>query len=208
MASHSQYIPHIESTPDTSKSPQKKEQEHMYPEISYALPHEELNKFRRITRAYAQQIGGLPLAPLLPYRKQLSRPFVDTPDQVFFHTVEDMIVFSLTEIKQPINMITETPVGNYSEPNDFESDQEGSSSDRSASESEYMKDNNDNNEERGDQPRDNQPWMARDSLAIPGWVHNLPRHPEKLLPKFDLKTSGLLEDHIKKFILAIILMNV
>jgi hypothetical protein len=28
----------------------------------------------------------------------------------------------------------------------------------------------------------NQPWLARDSLEIPGWVHNLPRHPEKLLP--------------------------
>jgi hypothetical protein len=50
--------------------------------------------------------------------------------------------------------------------------------------------------------------LARDALAILGWVHNLPRHPEKLLPKFDPETSGLPEDHIKKFILAIRLMNV
>ena len=49
--------------------------------------------------------------------------------------------------------------------------------------------------------------MAKDSLAIHGRVHNLPRHLEKLLPKFDLETSGLPKDHIKKFILAIRLMN-
>jgi hypothetical protein len=45
-------------------------------------------------------------------------------------------------------------------------------------------------------------------LALPGLVHNLPRHPEKLLPKFNPETSGFPEDHIKKFILAIILMNI
>jgi hypothetical protein len=52
MASHSQEKPHKKSTPDTSNSPQHEEEEHLYPEIPYALPHEELNKFRRITRAY------------------------------------------------------------------------------------------------------------------------------------------------------------
>jgi hypothetical protein len=39
-------------------------------------------------------------------------------------------------------------------------------------------------------------------------MHNLPIHPEKFLPKFDPETSGLPKDHIKKFILAIRLMNV
>jgi hypothetical protein len=71
-----------------------------------------------------------------------------------------------------------------------------------------MGDNNENIPEGNDQPANNQPWLARDALAIPGWLHNLPRHPEKLLPKFDPETSGLPEDHIKKFILAIRLMNV
>jgi hypothetical protein len=50
--------------------------------------------------------------------------------------------------------------------------------------------------------------LDRDALALPGPVHKLPRHPEKLLPKFDSETSGLPEDHIKKFILAIRLMNI
>jgi hypothetical protein len=65
MASHSQDNPHTLSTPEMSNSPQHKE-ENMFPDIPYALPHEELNQFRRITRAYARHIGAFPLALLLP----------------------------------------------------------------------------------------------------------------------------------------------
>jgi hypothetical protein len=44
---------------------------------------------------------------------------VDTPDQVFVHTVEDLIDFSLTKIKHPLNLIPETPADNCSELDDF-----------------------------------------------------------------------------------------
>jgi hypothetical protein len=53
MAIHSQYNPYTESTLDTINSPQHEEEEHVFPEIPYALPHEDLNNFRRITKAYA-----------------------------------------------------------------------------------------------------------------------------------------------------------
>ena len=86
MASHSQDNPHTLSTHETTKSPQQ-EEEHLFPEIPYTLPHEELNQFRRIIRAYTRQIGSLPLAPLLPRRKQVRRPVVDTPDQVFVQII-------------------------------------------------------------------------------------------------------------------------
>jgi hypothetical protein len=79
MASHYQDNPHTLSTPETSNSPQQ-EKEHLYHEFPYSLPHEGLNQFRRITRAYARQIGSLPLAPLLPRRKKVSRPMVNTPE--------------------------------------------------------------------------------------------------------------------------------
>jgi hypothetical protein len=167
-----------------------------------------LNQFRRIIRGYTRKIRSLPLDPLLPRRKQVSRPVVDTLNQVFFHTVEDLIDFSLIEIEHPLNLISETLVGNYSKPDDFESDEEGFNSDRSGSELGDMEDNNDHNEERGNPPQNNQPWLAIYSLAIPGWAHNFPRHPKKLLPKFDPETSGFPEDHIKKFILVIRLMNI
>jgi hypothetical protein len=70
-------------------------------------------------------------------------------------------------------------------------------------ESKDMEGNNGHNEERGNLPLNNQPWLARDALDLLVPFHNLPRHPEKLLPKFDPETSGLPEDHIKKFILVI-----
>ena len=65
MASHSQYNPHMLSTPEMSNSPHLKE-EPLYPEIPYALPHEELNQFRRITREYTRHIDVLSLALILP----------------------------------------------------------------------------------------------------------------------------------------------
>ena len=80
--------------------------------------------------------------------------------------------------------------------------------DRLASESDNMEDNNNNNEESGNPPQNNQPWLVRDALKIPGRVHNLPQYPKKLLPKYDPKTFEPPMDHIKKFILTIRLMNV
>jgi len=62
-----------------SNSPQHEEVEHLFPEIPYALSHEELNQFKRIPRPYAQKIRALPLGPLLPHRKQVIRSVVDTP---------------------------------------------------------------------------------------------------------------------------------
>jgi hypothetical protein len=53
MDSHSQDNPHTLGTPEMSNSPQHKE-EHIFHDISYALPHEELNQFRIITRAYVR----------------------------------------------------------------------------------------------------------------------------------------------------------
>jgi hypothetical protein len=99
------------------------------------------------------------------------------------HIIEDLIDFSLTEIEHPLNLILETQVNNYFNPDDF-SEEEGFNSERS----EDMEGNNDYDEERGNPPQNNQPWLAKDALAIPGRVHNLPRHLEKLVPKFDPET--------------------
>ena len=43
---------------------------------------------------------------------------------------------------------------------------------------------------------------------VPGAQHPLPKHPEKILPKFDLENDVLPEDDIKHFILSLRLMNV
>jgi hypothetical protein len=201
MASHSQDSPHTLSTPGTSNSAQP-EEESFHPDKTYALPHEEVNQFIRITREYAQQIGVLSLAPILPQRKKQRRLVVITPNKVFVHSVEDLIDFSITEIQDPFDLIPKTLVDDVSEPNNFSEEEEFNS------ESEDMEGNNDHNEERGNPLMNNQPCLSRDTLALLRPVHNLPRHPKKLFPKFDPETSVLPEDHIKKFILEIMLMNV
>ena len=42
---------------------------------------------------------------------------------------------------------------------------------------------------------------------MPRLQHNLPKHPDKLLPKFDPDDKGLAENHIDKFILVVQTMN-
>jgi hypothetical protein len=201
MDIHPTNIPCLLSTPEMGNSP-KSEEEHFHLEITYALPHKEVNQFRRITRAYAQEIDALSLTPILPQRKQQSILVVSTPGEVFVHSIEDLIDFVITKIQQPLDLIPNMPVGDIPEPDEF-SEEEDIDSD-----SEDMEGNNGCEEEREVPLQNNHPWLAGDVVAIPGRVHNLPRHPEKMLPKYDPKTSGLPKDHIKKFILVIKLMNV
>jgi hypothetical protein len=42
----------------------------------------------------------------------------------------------------------------------------------------------------------NRRWLAVDAIVVPGAQHILPKHPKKLLPKFDLDNDVTLEDHI------------
>jgi hypothetical protein len=94
-----------------------------HPEIPYTISQEEVNTFRRITRAYTRKIGALPLTPLLPRRRRMVKPVVSTPEHTFIHTVEYLVDFALIEIEQPLGLILDTPVvtppaSNYSEPED------------------------------------------------------------------------------------------
>ena len=53
-----------------------------------------------------------------------------------------------------------------------------------------------------------QPWLVVGAIFIPGAQHPLPKHLEKILPKFNPDNYVLPEDHIKEFILSLRLMNV
>jgi hypothetical protein len=98
---------------------------------------------------------------------------VSTPEEFFIHSVEDLIDFAIIEIQEPLDLILETPAGNISEPNDFSEEEELNS------DSEDMEGNNDHGEEMEIPLQDNQPWLVRDVVVIPGRVHNLPRHPKR-----------------------------
>ena len=54
----------------------------------------------------------------------------------------------------------------------------------------------------------NRPWLAVDVVAVPGAQHALPKHPEKLLLKFDPNNYVTPKDHIKQFMLSLRLLDV
>jgi hypothetical protein len=47
-----------------------------------------------------------------------------------------------------------------------------------------------------------QPWLVPDVVTVPGIVHEIPRHLENFLPKFDRDRKNLVEDRVKKFLLS------
>jgi hypothetical protein len=57
-------------------------------------------------------------------------------------------------------------------------------------------------------PQNNQPWLVPDVFFVPGALHDMPKHPEKFLPKFDPDSKYFSSNHIKNFMLAVRLMNV
>jgi hypothetical protein len=110
--------PLLPSNPEADNSPNSKEGP-IHPEIPYALPHEEVNQFRRITRAYTWQIETFPFTPILPQRKEQSILVLITPDEVFVHFVKDLIYFVITKIQEPLDLIPKTPAGDIFEHDKF-----------------------------------------------------------------------------------------
>lgn len=59
-----------------------------------------------------------------------------------------------------------------------------------------------------DNPNTNhQPWLLKDSLAILGRQHRLPKNPKKLLLGLNPNSKEVAEDHIQNFLMANQLMS-
>lgn len=54
----------------------------------------------------------------------------------------------------------------------------------------------------------NRPCPGVDFIVVLGAQHPLPKHPKKILPKFDLDNDVTPEDQIKQFMLSLKLMDV
>jgi hypothetical protein len=54
----------------------------------------------------------------------------------------------------------------------------------------------------------NRPWLVVDVIAVPRAKHPLPKHPKKLLLKFDPDNDVTPEYHIKQFMLSLRLLDV
>jgi hypothetical protein len=122
---------------------------------------------------YTRQIRALPLTSLLSHRRKMVKHVVSTPQHTFVHIVEDLVDFSLIYIEQPIGSILDTlvvtpPTSNYCEPKYSESEEERSYLESFDYGSKYMGGNNENKKEGENQLGNNQPWLARDALALLG----------------------------------------
>lgn len=53
----------------------------------------------------------------------------------------------------------------------------------------------------------NRHWLAVDVVTVPRAQHPLPKYPKKLLPKFDPDNDVTPEDHIKQFMISLILLD-
>ena len=51
------------------------------------------------------------------------------------------------------------------------------------------------------------PWLVLNVMVVSGDVHDLPKHPKKLLPKFDPNKNEPPKYHMKKFTLTPRIMN-
>jgi hypothetical protein len=86
---------------------------------------------------------------------------VNTLDEVFVHSVKDLIDFEITKIQEPIDLIPETLVCDTSEPNNLSKEQEPNSDFKD------MEENNGHEEEREIPLKIDQTWLARDVVAVP-----------------------------------------
>ena len=51
-------------------------------------------------------------------------------------------------------------------------------------------------------------WIARTTLNLVTPLHDLPKNPEKVLPKFDPGKGVSAEDHLKGFYMDLTILNV
>ena len=136
-------------------------------------------------------------------------------------TLEDLVDLALHEIDSTVGQITPShnnlknkktyedlsidwPRDHNSHNRHETSEPEPSESESSSSEEEEMVD-----EDMENNNNDNlQPWLLHDTLTIPGRQHCLPKHPKKLLPRYNPNSKESAEDDIQKFLLANCLMSV
>ena len=81
------------STSDSSESslfpnptPEEKGKEHLH-----SIDNEVINDLRRFTRAYAKNIGGLPIIPVLPRREYQKKYCTQLEDSVLVEDLKELV---------------------------------------------------------------------------------------------------------------------
>ena len=141
--------------------------------------------FRRHTRSYVKKLGGLKVIPVLPRRKSSKKVASYTKDSNLGENLEELVDLSIQEIVQPLDQLDPDSRANsvFSQSPPHCPPQ-------------IMADVNKTT------------WRARTPLILAAPLHDLPKHPEKILPKFDPRKGVSAEDHLHNFYLGLNLLNV
>ena len=171
--------------------------------------------FHRHTRAYLQSIGQIPIIYQVPRSRASHRrtqPFSE--NKTLTSSIDDLIIDTISEIKQPIEAIShfetkedpefqnfldfpEAQAGGFGPPGPPETNPPCTNPPSPRPNFNFLANMS-----------ANKPWLDVDAIAVPRAQHPLPKHPEKLLPKFDLGNDVTPEDHIKQFMFSLRLMDV
>jgi hypothetical protein len=185
----------------------------------YHIPNIEVDKIHHHTRAYLKSISHIPIIyqiPISPTSQRRTQPYGE--DEILTSNIEDLIIDTISEIRQSIATIAHLETQEDPEFHnfldflevdsafyDFPEAQAGGSRPpeppktnppNTTIPSPKMNFNFRANMEA------NQPWLAADAIVVPGAQHPLPKHLEKLLPKLDPDNDVLPEDHIKQFMFS------
>ena len=76
------------------------ESEHLY-----VVPFEEVDPFRRHTRAYVKKLGGLKVIPALPRGKASRKIASYTKDSILVENLEELVDISIQEIVHPLDQL-------------------------------------------------------------------------------------------------------
>ena len=80
--------------------PEEKGKEHLY-----SVDNEVVYDLRRITRAYAKNIIGLPIIPILSRREYQKKDHPKLEDSVLVEDLEELVEAALQEVDQPLNQL-------------------------------------------------------------------------------------------------------
>ena len=191
----------------------------------YRIPNTKVNQLCHHTRAYLKSIGQIPIIYQMPRsRASQKRTQYFSDDETLTPSIDDLMIDTILETRQPIPTIAQSETQEDPKFHNFLYFPEGDSTfydflEAQAGVSEPPKPLERNppctniptpisnfNFEANIEA--NRPWLVVDAIAVPGALHSLSKHPEKLLQKFDLDNDVSLEDHIKLFMLSLRLMDV
>ena len=180
----------------------------------YRIPNNKFDEILRHTRAYLKSIDQIPILYQIPRSRTSHRrtqPYSE--NMTLYSIINDLIIDTISDIRQPKAAIAhfetkedpelqnilnfpevdstfynfpEVEIGGYGPPEPLETNPTCTNPPSPRPNFNFLAN-----------MAANKPWLAMDALAVLGAQHPLPKHPEKLLPKFDPDNDVTPKDHIK-----------